>query len=87
MPVLSVDACWGLAISKGIEEAHGSRIWTRATGWGPGARFTVTLLAVQEADTLLTERFPVGAKRRGRQRRSRYFLRLSKDLGTFPRVS
>ena len=54
---------------------------------GLGARFTLTLLAVHEADTLLTERFPVGAKRRGRQRRSRCFLRLPKPLKTFRCVS
>ena len=59
----------------------------QSDGVGPGARFTLTLLAVQEADTLLTERFPVGAKRRGRQRRSRCFLRLPKPPKTFRCVS
>ncbi len=33
----------GLAISKGIVEAHGGRIWAESEGLGLGARFTFTL--------------------------------------------
>ena len=48
----------------------------QSDGVGLGARFTLTLLAVHEAVTLLTDRSPVGPKRR-----SRCFLRLSKTSG------
>ena len=37
------DSGMGLAICKGIVEAHGGRIWTESDGPGLGARYTFTL--------------------------------------------
>ena len=43
----------GLAICRGLVEAHGGRIWAESDGLGLGARFTFTLPSASEADTLL----------------------------------
>ena len=43
------DSGLGLAICKGIVEAHGGRIWAESDGLGQGARFTFTLPVVEEA--------------------------------------
>ena len=63
----SVGAGLGLAICRGIVDAHGGRIRAESDGLGLGARFTFTLPAAPESDTLLP-RSPGRPAGRGRQR-------------------
>ncbi|MCY3599903.1 MAG: response regulator [Gemmatimonadetes bacterium] len=45
-----LDGGLGLAICKGLVEAHGGRIWARSAGEGQGARFTFTVPVAEHAD-------------------------------------
>ena len=65
------DTGLGLAVCKGIVEAHGGRIWAESEGVGLGARFTFTVPAAGEALTVGPEAIPsrtVPASRPGRGR-------------------